>query len=120
MEAGNGATGGYMTADVSNLDSLKLLADVQNNGIAGTAMALNGSGLGIAVGGSSFVFGVLSLARFDGGRCLIHDPNGILSGKYRRPNQAECLDETSGTPDGLKYYGGCRFFNHETAALHSK
>src|SRR3977135_3522406 len=43
-----------MTVDASDLDNLKLAADVQNNGIAGTSIALNGSGLGIAVGSSSF------------------------------------------------------------------
>ena len=37
---------------------------------------------------------ILSLAGFDGRRCLIHDPKGILSGKYGEPNQVESLDET--------------------------
>ncbi|WP_420382221.1 Ig-like domain-containing protein [Novosphingobium sp.] len=57
IEAGNGGTGGYLTVDDSNPDALKLDSDVQKFGIAGTAMALNGSGLGVAVGGSNFVFG---------------------------------------------------------------
>ena len=42
----------------------------------------------------SFVLGVLRLSGFDSGRCLVHDPIRILSGKYGRPNQADCLDET--------------------------
>src|SRR5437763_15436459 len=37
---------------------------------------------------------ILSLAGFDGRRYLIHDPKGILSGKYSEPNQVESLDET--------------------------
>jgi hypothetical protein len=55
--AGNGGTGGYLTADVSDPANLALLSNVDNNALAGTAMALNGSGLAVAVGSSSFVFG---------------------------------------------------------------
>jgi hypothetical protein len=43
---------------------------------------------------SCFVFRVLGLTGFHGGRYLVHDPNGILRGKYPRPNQVENLDET--------------------------
>ena len=55
--AGNGNTAGFMTASVVNPDSLQLLSGVENNGIAGTAVASTGSGIGVAVGSSNFVFG---------------------------------------------------------------
>jgi hypothetical protein len=55
--AGNGGTGGYSTIDVGNPDSPQLLSGVDSNGLAGTALALNGSGLGVVVGSSSFVLG---------------------------------------------------------------
>ncbi len=57
VAAGNGGTGGYSTVDVSNLDSLALLSGVDGNGVAGVAIALNGSGQALAVGSSNFVFG---------------------------------------------------------------
>ncbi|WP_404710694.1 Ig-like domain-containing protein [Sphingomonas sp. MMS24-J13] len=50
VETENDFAGGYQTVNASDLDHLKLSADVQKAGIAGGAMALNGSGLGIAVG----------------------------------------------------------------------
>jgi len=43
---------------------------------------------------SRFVLRILGLAGLHRGGCLIHDTNRILSGKYRRPNQVEYLDES--------------------------
>ncbi len=57
VQAGNGGTGGFLTVDITNLDALTLLSGVDLNGAGGTSMALTGSGLGVAVGSSSFVFG---------------------------------------------------------------
>ncbi|MBX3670121.1 MAG: choice-of-anchor D domain-containing protein [Rhodocyclaceae bacterium] len=57
VEAGNGGNGGYLTVDASDPDNLVLASGIDNNGLSGTAIALNGSGLGVAVGSSSFVFG---------------------------------------------------------------
>ena len=48
--AGTGFTGGFETVDATNLDTLVLLSAVKANNIGGGPMALNGSGLGIAVG----------------------------------------------------------------------
>ena len=55
--AGNGGTGGYVTADVSDPTNLRLLSGVDANGVAGTAIVANGSGLAVGVGSSNFVFG---------------------------------------------------------------
>ena len=55
--AGNGGTGGFMSASVANPDALILLSGVDSNSIAGTAIAATGSGIGVAVGSSSFVVG---------------------------------------------------------------
>jgi len=57
VAAGNGGTGGFMTANVANPNSLQLLSGIDNNGVAGTAIALNGSGLAVVAGSSSFVIG---------------------------------------------------------------
>ena len=57
IAAGNGGTGGFMTANVANPDSLQLLSGIDSNGVAGTAIALNGSGLAVVAGSSNFVFG---------------------------------------------------------------
>ena len=50
-----------MTADVSDPNNLALISDVDANNIAGTAIALNGSGLGIIVGRPGGVFGTSAL-----------------------------------------------------------
>ncbi|MDH3461508.1 MAG: hypothetical protein OEM00_11170, partial [Burkholderiaceae bacterium] len=55
--ASSGGQGGYLTADVSDPDDIQLLSGVDNNAVAGTAIALNGSGLAVGVGNNSFVFG---------------------------------------------------------------
>ncbi|MCC6717083.1 MAG: choice-of-anchor D domain-containing protein, partial [Acetobacteraceae bacterium] len=57
VAASTGGTGGFLTVDVSNLDAPALLSDVDDNSLAGTSMALNGSGLGLLAGGINFVFG---------------------------------------------------------------
>ncbi len=57
IPGGNGFNGGYSTVDVSKPGSLMLLSAPDNNSIAGAAMALNGSGLGVAVGNPGGVFG---------------------------------------------------------------
>ena len=41
--------GGYLTVDVSNPSNPKLIEGPDNRGIAGAALALNGSGLGVSV-----------------------------------------------------------------------
>ena len=48
--------GGFMTVNVANVASLSLLSAVDNAGIAGRAVALNGSGLGVVVGTPGGVF----------------------------------------------------------------
>ena len=57
IAAGTGGTGGFLTVNVSNLDAPVLLSGVDDNSLAGGAMALNGSGLGLLAGGINFVFG---------------------------------------------------------------
>ena len=55
-------SGGYLTVNVSNPASPTLIQTPQNNGIESGAIALNGSGLGVAIGqdggGSAGVLGV--------------------------------------------------------------
>ncbi|MCG2592459.1 Ig-like domain-containing protein, partial [Ramlibacter sp. XY19] len=55
--AGNGGIAGFVTVNIADPDHLQLLSGVDNNAVAGTALALNGSGLAVGVGSSSFVFG---------------------------------------------------------------
>ncbi|MDG0865163.1 choice-of-anchor D domain-containing protein, partial [Pelomonas aquatica] len=55
--ASNGGTGGFATADVSNPAAMTVLSGVKLNSIGGTSVVPNGSGLAVAVGSSSFVFG---------------------------------------------------------------
>jgi len=55
--AGNGGAGGFETADISNPSDLKLLSGVDANGVGGTSVVSNGSGLALAAGSSNFVFG---------------------------------------------------------------
>ncbi len=50
VPAYNGFNGGYSTIDVRDLDDLKLSSGVDNAAIGGSDIALNGSGLGVAVG----------------------------------------------------------------------
>jgi hypothetical protein len=57
IAAGNGGTGGFMTANVANPDALTLLSGIDSTGVAGTAIALNGSGLAVVAGNSIFVNG---------------------------------------------------------------
>ena len=57
VAAGNGSTGGFMTVDVTNPNAMTLLSGIDNNGVAGTAIALNGSGTGIIAGSSDFAIG---------------------------------------------------------------
>ena len=47
---GFGAAGGYETVDITNPDTLTLLSGTNLNTLAGGAIALNGSGLGVLVG----------------------------------------------------------------------
>src|SRR5262249_43394363 len=47
--AASGITGGYITVDVSNPSAPLLISGVDANNIAGTAIALNGSGLAVSV-----------------------------------------------------------------------
>ncbi|NOT96865.1 MAG: phosphatase PAP2 family protein, partial [Nitrospira sp.] len=58
--------GGFVTADVSNPDTITLLSDVDGAGIAGKRIVANGSGLGVSVGrpggvGGTSVLDVVSL-----------------------------------------------------------
>jgi hypothetical protein len=56
--AGDGSgSAGHVTVDVSDPDNLALLSGVDDNAVAGTAIALNGSGLAVGVGSNNFVFG---------------------------------------------------------------
>ncbi len=55
--AGNGGIGGFVTVNVGDPAAPALLSGVDDNAVAGTALALNGSGLAVGVGSSSFVFG---------------------------------------------------------------
>ena len=55
--AESGFLGGFMTAKVTDLAQLTLLSGVDVNSIGGRALALNGSGLGVAVGTPGGVFG---------------------------------------------------------------
>jgi hypothetical protein len=50
VAAGAGITGGYATVDVSNPSAPKLIEGPDATNIAGAAIALNGSGLGVLVG----------------------------------------------------------------------
>ncbi|WP_165421849.1 Ig-like domain-containing protein, partial [Rhizobium ruizarguesonis] len=49
VSASDGFRGGYLTVDVSDPLSPRLISDVDAANIAGTALALNGSGLGVTV-----------------------------------------------------------------------
>ncbi|MGR9145674.1 Ig-like domain-containing protein (plasmid) [Rhizobium leguminosarum] len=55
--ASDGFTGGYLTVDVSNSSAPQLIKDRDAVNIAGTALALNGSGLGVVVGNPGAAFG---------------------------------------------------------------
>ena len=57
VPASTGGTGGFLTVDISDLDAPLLISGVDDNSLAGAAMALNGSGLGLLAGGINFVFG---------------------------------------------------------------
>jgi len=53
----SGATGGFLTVDISDLDAPVLISGIDDNSLAGTAVALNGSGRAVVAGGINFVFG---------------------------------------------------------------
>ncbi|TAY63473.1 Ig-like domain-containing protein, partial [Rhizobium ruizarguesonis] len=55
--ASDGFTGGYLTVDVTNPSAPRLIEDRDAANIAGTALALNGSGLGVIVGSPGGAFG---------------------------------------------------------------
>ncbi|MDA9391354.1 hypothetical protein WN73_11870, partial [Bradyrhizobium sp. CCBAU 45394] len=55
--AADGFNGGYITIDVSNPAAPMLIETRDANNIAGTAIALNGSGLGVLVGNPGGAFG---------------------------------------------------------------
>ncbi|ANL30128.1 phosphatidic acid phosphatase protein (plasmid) [Rhizobium phaseoli] len=55
--ASDGFTGGYLTVDVTNPSAPRLIEDRDALNIAGTALALNGSGLGVIVGNPGGAFG---------------------------------------------------------------
>ncbi len=57
VAASTGGTGGFLTVNVSDPNAPVLISGVDDNSLAGTAMALNGSGLGLVAGGIEFVFG---------------------------------------------------------------
>ncbi|MEQ1654084.1 MAG: Ig-like domain-containing protein, partial [Nitrospira sp.] len=52
-----GFTGGYITVNVANSNSLTLISGVDSTSIAGKAIALNGSGLAVSVGSLAFIGG---------------------------------------------------------------
>jgi hypothetical protein len=63
--AGNGATGGFVTANVSNPDSLTLISGPDILSVGGTAIAANGSGLLITAGtvfGSGNIIDVMDVS----------------------------------------------------------
>ncbi len=53
----SGGTGGFLTVDVSDLDAPALISGIDDNSLAGAAIALNGSGRAVVAGGINFVFG---------------------------------------------------------------
>ena len=55
--AGDGNTGGFVTADVANPAAMTLLSGVDANNIQGQAIVANGSGLAVSVG-NTFLFGI--------------------------------------------------------------
>jgi hypothetical protein len=57
VSGANGFTGDYATVDVSNPTAPKLIEGPDATNLAGTAIALNGSGLGVLVGNPGGVFG---------------------------------------------------------------
>ncbi|MCB1526942.1 MAG: VCBS domain-containing protein, partial [Hyphomicrobiaceae bacterium] len=58
VPASNGFSAGYATIEVSDPAGLSLISGIDDNAIAGTDIALNGSGLGISVGSVGGVAGV--------------------------------------------------------------
>ncbi len=61
--ATNSAAGGYATVDVSNPNALTLLSGVDAINIAGHGIALNGSGLAVAVGSPAVLGNLVHLLR---------------------------------------------------------
>lgn len=57
VPASNGFQGGYITVDVSDPDSPSVISGVDDNTLAGNAIALNGAGRGLLVGDPGGVFG---------------------------------------------------------------
>jgi hypothetical protein len=102
--------GGYATVDVSNPSAPKLIEGPDANNIAGTAIALNGSGLGVLVGRPGGVFGTNAIDVVNAS-----DPSrtGQFETRYTLPQQP--YDVAIG--DGIAFVadgsGGLQVVNYE-------
>jgi hypothetical protein len=102
----NGRNGGYLTVDVSNPAAPKLIEGVDAPNIAGAAIALNGSGLGISVQdivtntGSANVVDVVNTS----------DPTntGQFITRYTLRRSPTALQSGTGSPLSPMARAGCR------------
>jgi hypothetical protein len=108
--AGNGGIAGFETADIRDPADLKLLSGVDNNGIGGTSVVSNGSGLTLAAGSSSFVFGAFqALDLMDGS-----DPTntGSLITRYTLPAAPRDVTLANGLAFVADGSGGLQIVNY--------
>ncbi|MEQ1729970.1 MAG: Ig-like domain-containing protein, partial [Vicinamibacterales bacterium] len=96
--------GGFMTANVANPASLALLSGIDNTGIAGRAVVLNGSGLGVAVGAPGGVFNFRGLDVLD-----MRDPTNTAAflSRFTLPS----------APEDVRIAGGMAFVAGGTSGL---
>jgi hypothetical protein len=88
---GGGATGGFVTVDVSDPSAMVLLSGVDSTGIVGNAIVATGSGDALTLGTSAAARPVLSVAD-------VRDPTrtGLLVNSFRLPATAHSLAVGSG------------------------
>ncbi len=110
IAAYTGGQAGFMTVDVKNLDALAMLSGVDSTGIAGSAIALTGTGRAVAVGGNDFVFG--AFRRLD--VLNVNDPadTGSIDVSYNLPEIARDVALANGVAFVADAKAGLQIVNY--------
>jgi uncharacterized protein YjiK len=110
VAAYTGGLAGFMTADIKDPDALSVLSGVDSTGIAGTAIALTGTGRAVAVGGNDFVFG--AFRRLD--VVDVTDPadTGALDVSYNLPELARDVAIANGVAFVADAKAGLQIVNY--------
>ena len=110
VAAYTGGQAGFMTADIKDPDALSVLSGVDSTGIAGTAIALTGTGRAVAVGGNDFVFG--AFRRLDVVNVTDPADTGLIDVSYTLPELARDVAIANGVAFVADAKAGLQIVNY--------